>query len=156
MQAQGLIPGDGNCPAHSTRLIVDLHVADARLLEEVRTIMGAGADVRGVGPRLAEAGASRCSGKDRATGGKQDLTKAGRWIKRIVFPFMNYGVASVAEGWDETPALAAHVLHLHDGFRFTQEANNLLFGKKASSRPISFSWGLDSEPARYSNLGGHR
>src|SRR3546814_6092108 len=52
--------------------------------------------------------------------------------------------------------LAAQLLHRHAGFRLTQEADDLLFGKPLLHVQSPSDGGLDSKPRCYSKPGGDR
>ncbi|GAP66864.1 hypothetical protein MBSD_n2179 [Mizugakiibacter sediminis] len=52
--------------------------------------------------------------------------------------------------------LAAKVLHRQAGFRLTQEADDLLFGKALLHVQSPSDGGLDSKPQCYSKAGGRR
>src|SRR3546814_5652841 len=52
--------------------------------------------------------------------------------------------------------LAAQLLHRHAGFRLTQEADDLLFGKPLLHVQSPSDGGLDSKPRCYSKPGGRR
>ncbi|WP_425487583.1 integrase arm-type DNA-binding domain-containing protein [Marilutibacter spongiae] len=51
---------------------------------------------------------------------------------------------------------AAQLLHRHAGFAFTQETDDLFFGKALLHVQSPSAWGLDSKSPCYSKVGGRR